>query len=239
MSLSLKNSIKRTEIMKYYELMVANPHLFSNKDAKLKLITDPFEIQAWQTKKQAELKKAGLPLEWADIGVILEDPYTIFLRDLVEFPNGERRGYLRSINQADLRGGQGVAVLPMLVDKIILLHQYRHATRGWHLEIPRGYGETDTTAEENAKKELEEEMGAQVESLEDLGIYHINTGIDAGVVRLFLAHLSRVGQPEDSEGIEGFKVLTLDEFEKMISNAEITDGFTLGAWAKAKLQGKI
>ena len=145
------------------------------------------------------------PLEWADLGIILDDPYTIFLRDLVEFPDGERRGYLRLINRADLHNGQGVAVLPLLGKKIVLLKdisschpQLALGDSAWDMVDPK------TSAEENAKKELEEEMGARVKTLEDLGDYHINTGIDAGVVRLFLAYLTSLGNPEDKEGIKEF-----------------------------------
>ena len=223
--------------MNYQELIKSHPHLFDNRNASLRIITNRNEINAWHSQKRSELEDKGRPLEWADIGVVLNDPYTVFIRDLVEFPNKERRGYLRSINQADLQGGQGIAVLPVLEGKIILLKQYRHATRQWHLEIPRGYGEPHTSAEENAKKEIEEEMGAIVERLIDLGDYHINTGIDAGVVKMFLAYLIKLGKPENGEGIEGFVEIDIKEFENMIANEKITDGFTISTWAKAKSKG--
>ena len=83
-----------------------------------------------------------MPTNWADIGVLLSDPYIIVLRDLVEFPNKEKNGYFRIINRADFNSSKSVVVMPFYDGKILLLRQYRHATRSWHLEIPRGFGES-------------------------------------------------------------------------------------------------
>jgi hypothetical protein len=78
--------------MDYYELIEKHPDLFRNQDARLVIITDREKIGAWQEQKRRELKKKGLPLDWAEIGVILDDPYILFIRDLVQFPDGSRRG---------------------------------------------------------------------------------------------------------------------------------------------------
>lgn len=225
--------------MNYDELINKTPSLFSNEKALLNIILDPKIIAEWEAKKVAELKQKGLPLEWAKLGVVLDDPYNIIVRDLVQFPDGDIRGYGRSIATASLRGGKGVVVLPEYEGKILLLHQYRHAMRQWHYEVPRGYGEPDILPVENAHKEVEEETGGKVSELVSLGEFYNNTGYESASVALFYAKLASIGTPEINEGIESFVWLTVKELEEWIANEKITDGFTIAAYTKAKLKGLI
>lgn len=225
--------------MNYDELINKTPSLFSNEKALINIILDPKIITEWEAKKAAELRQKGLPLEWAKIGVILDDPYNIIVRDLVQFPDGDMRGYGRSIATATLRGGRGVVIIPEYQGKIMLLHQYRHPTRQWHYEVPRGYGEPNTSADMNALKEIEEETGGSVEKLVSLGEFYNNTGYESASVALFYAKLASVGNANVNEGIESFVWLTVKELEEWIANEKITDGFTIAAYTKAKLKGLI
>lgn len=225
--------------MDYYSLVKSHVSLFDNNNALLNIVLAQKTISDWETKKEAELRLKGLPLEWAKIGVILDDPYNIIIRDLVKFPDGDLRGYGRSIATATLRGGRGVVVIPEYQGKIMLLHQYRHPTRQWHYEVPRGYGEPNTPADVNALKEIEEETGGKVEKLVSLGEFYNNTGWEAASVALFYAKLASVGDANLNEGIESFVWLTVQELEEWIANEKITDGFTIAAYTKAKLKGLI
>jgi ADP-ribose pyrophosphatase len=225
--------------MDYFSSVKSHSRLFDNENALLKIILDQKTISEWEAQKEAELKQKGLPLEWAKIGVILDDPYNIIVRDLVQFPSGDMRGYGRSIATASLRGGKGVVVLPEYEGKIMLLYQYRHATRQWHYEVPRGYGEPNIPAEENARLEIEDETGGEIEQLVSLGDFYNNTGYETAPVALFYAKLSSVGEANVNEGIESFFWLTVKELEEWIANEKITDGFTIAAYTKAKLKGLI
>lgn len=225
--------------MDYYSLVKSHVSLFDNNNALLNIVLAQKTISDWETKKEAELRLKGLPLEWAKIGVILDDPYNIIIRDLVKFPDGDLRGYGRSIATATLRGGRGVVVIPEYQGKIMLLHQYRHPTRQWHYEVPRGYGEPNTPADVNALKEIEEETGGKVEKLVSLGEFYNNTGWEAASVALFYAKLASVGDANLNEGIESFVWLTVQELEEWIADEKITDGFTIAAYTKAKLKGLI
>ena len=188
--------------MDYFSLVGSHPELFSNENALLKIIFDPKVISEWEVKKGSELMKTQLPLEWAKIGVVLDDQYNIIVRDLVLFPNGDMGGYGRSIATARLKGGKAVVVLPEYQGKILLLHQYRHPTRQWHYEVPRGYGEPNISAEENALKEIEEETGGKVSELVSFGEFYNNTGYEFASVELFYAKLDSVGAPEINEGMK-------------------------------------
>ena len=224
---------------KYDELIRDHPDLFSNENALFEIVLDPETINSWQQKKMAELNENGKPQSWAEIGVVLDDPYNIILRDLVRFPDGSVRGYGRSIATASLQGGHGVVVLPFYQGKVLLLHQYRHPTRQWHYEIPRGFAEPDTPAAVNARKEIEEETGGRVAEIVDLGSFHNNTGYEASAVSMFFAHMSLIGTPNRNEGIESFVCLSVAELETWISDGKITDGFTIAAYTKAKLKGLL
>lgn len=226
--------------MDYFYFLQKNKNLIKeSNNVPFKIIDKKQEIESWQSKKYKELIKSNLPSEWAQIGIVLDDPYLIIIRDLVEFPDGTRRGYLRLINRAYLQGNQGVAILPRLNNNFILLHQFRHATRSWNFEIPRGFGEIGLTSEQNARKEIDEEIGAEIIKIQDLGLYHNNTGLEAGEIKLFLADIKSVNYLEINEGISDIKSVTLEELEGMIASNIITDGFTIAAWSRAKLKKLI
>lgn len=223
----------------YFDLLIRYPHLFQNEKALIQIIDEQRTIQLWQDLRRKELAAKNLPSNWADIGIVFEDPYFFIIRDLVQFPNRRLNGYCRVLSNAYLSGGHGVVVLPEYEGKVMLLHQYRHPTRQWHYEVPRGYGELNTPAAENARKEVEEETGGTIAKLVNLGEFYNNTGFEGGAVSLFYAKLSSIGKPNEDEGIESFVWLTVKELEEWIANEKITDGFTIAAYTKAKLKGLI
>jgi ADP-ribose pyrophosphatase len=51
--------------------------------------------------------------------------------------------------------------------------------------------------------------------------------------------MASVGEMEIQEGIENPIWVSVPELEKMIADGEITDGFTIAAYTKAKLKGLI
>ncbi len=226
-------------IQEYLDFAKRHPSIFENDQAMLKIVTDPDSIDSWRESQRRELSHKNMPPEWADIGIILNDPYILVLRDLVEFPGGRKGSYFRVLNQADLRGGQGVVVLASMNNKYLLLHQYRHPTRSWSYEVPRGFGKPRVPAEQQAKNEVSEEIQGEITELVDLGIYHSNTGLEGNKVKLFYANLKSVGKPAEEEGIESYLWVSLAELEEMIASAKITDGFTIAAYTRAKLRGLL
>ena len=72
----------------YADFQTQHPELFINDTDpnSLTIILDENLIKQWQDEKRRELTLAGAPLEWADIGIVFRDPYTLIVRDLVRFP---------------------------------------------------------------------------------------------------------------------------------------------------------
>lgn len=221
---------------RYLSIEQRFPQLFKNSDELLKIIREKSVLQDWRTEK----KKLSNDTVATDIGVVFDDPYVVILRDLVEFPGGFRNGYIRLYNRAYLEGGAaGVVILPEMDGKLLLMHQFRHATRSWHWEIPRGFGEPGVLAEDQARAEIEEEISGEIAELKNLGLYFNNTGLEGNPIYLFLAKMSSVGEPKLKLGVDKFIWVSVAELEKMIADGEITDGFTIAAYTRAKLRGLI
>ncbi|NWG06127.1 MAG: NUDIX hydrolase [Chloroflexi bacterium] len=227
--------------MKTYETIKDSlPELFDNSNALIKIIGDKNEVSQWQEQRRLALQEIGGSEAWADIGLILDDPSLLVLRDLVEFPGGYRNGYIRIYNRAYLEGGAaGVVVLPEKDGKILLFQHYRHATRMRHWEIPRGFGKSGVSAKTHAITEVREEINGEVEEIFELGIVYNNTGLEGNPINLFLARMASVGEMQVEEGIENPMWVSVPELEKMIADGEITDGFTVAAYTRAKLNGLI
>jgi len=226
----------------YSRLMKSFPDLFANQAHPIKIILDSNEIEAWEEKRLQSLQEKSLPAEWADIGVICKDPYVIILRDLVEFPGGYRNGYIRLYNRAYMEGGAaGVVILPEKDGNLLLMHNFRHATRQLHWEFPRGFGEPGVSAEDQARAELKEEIGVGSNDVDliALGTLYNNTGLEGNPIDLFLAHISTSGILNEEIGTAELRWVSVSELEKMIADGGVTDGFTIAAYTRAKLKRLI
>lgn len=228
-----------TRLRKYMEIVDEHPELFENKgEGAIEIFTDPDRIQKEESKLKKELRETNLPESWADMGVLIDDPYFLVVRDLVKFPNGKMGGYMRFINREEsLEGCQAVAILPVYDGKVVVLRNFRHATRNWELEIPRGFGEKGISAEENARKELLEETGLNANKLIQIGVLHTDTAARSSSVSIFYAEVTESNAPrlETNEAISDKIFLTSAEFEDMIKKRKITDGFTISAYSMAKI----
>jgi len=128
----------------------------------------------------------------------------------------------------------GVAVLPIVDDKIGLLRIYRHAIQCYLWEIPRGFvepGEPDRSA---ALRELEEETGlacADID-LESLGIVAPEPGILAARAHLFVARRCRMVRPfsGDEFGHIEFRLFDPAQVLALHDAGEIQDSTTLLAY---------
>ncbi|MEU7428579.1 NUDIX hydrolase [Streptomyces sp. NPDC040750] len=166
--------------------------------------------------------------------VIYRDPWWMLLQDPVVHPDGRHDRYLRMLAP---QPEPGVAVLPLLDVNVVLIEHFRHATRAWHWEIPRGGGTAGLAGKDNAAKELREELGAAPRELIELGTLHPDTGLLAQSVGLYAARIDEVGTVERGEGIRRARTFTFTEAERMAGSGRITDSFTLAAIFRARQAG--
>lgn len=183
-----------------------------------------------------QLRRDGAPAEWATVGVVFRDQYLLLVRDAVRYSDGSVGTYIRELD-LDPRIA-GVAILPVWQEKVLLIRHFRHATRAWHLEIPRGFGSAED-AEQSARRELAEEIGASGVVLTSLGEMYPDTGIGNSRVALFYAAVVSYGSPESIEGINEVLPTSIAEFEQMIGQCHLDDGYLLAAYGRAKARGLI
>lgn len=167
-------------------------------------------------------------------GVVYEDPHLLLVKDAVRFRDGRVGGYLRLVHAA---GSAGAAVLAVCGGKIVLIRHFRHATRRWHWEIPRGFAEPGEPPSVTATRETLEELGIAPNEVRHLGDVHTDTGLTPAAVALYLTELPGLGVLEAAEGIDAVRLVTCTEYDDLVRAGELTDSFTLAAVQMARLHG--
>jgi ADP-ribose pyrophosphatase len=175
-------------------------------------------------------------------GILFEDSLHFVVRDVVKFPSGDTRAQMRIVGCTMTDGPSGVVALAWRDGKIHLREMFRHATRRWELETPRGQRETGCTAEEAAIQEVDEELGFKVERIEKIGEVSGDTAILASTLPVFWAELAP-GPPEDhpesSEAFGKIVVLAPQDLVERVRQGHIRDSYTLSAILLAQLAGKL
>jgi ADP-ribose pyrophosphatase len=222
----------------YLTLAASYPDLFHNPEgAAFEILLDQDDIGQAEQQAAARLRARGEPEAWAEVGIVYQDQYLYILRDAVRYVDQSMGTYIRALVSAG--GPVGVAIFPMRGDDVLLIRHFRHATRQWHLEVPRGGADGGPDMTDNARRELAEEIGADIGELISLGGFYPDTGMANGAVELFLARVTTYGIPEAIEGISQIVPTPLEELERLIATDEITDGFTLACYARAKTRKLI
>lgn len=223
-------------IQNFLKLAKTQCDLFENPSKEVvNILFEENEIDQVKQSKKEQLTQLGLDYKKAKIGVVYEDQYRYIINDPVQFPDGSFGTYLRVVCKHN-----GVLTLPIYEkDKILLIRHFRHGSRQWHFETTRGMGEEGVSGRDNAIKELEEEIGAQVSELISLGTIFIDPGILSDEMEIYLAHIESYGDPERMDGITEIIPVKVSEIEKMIANNIIADSFTIVAYTRAKLKGLI
>jgi ADP-ribose pyrophosphatase len=229
-------SSRAQRLASYQALREARVSALEGAADGLRIATDPGEIADIEEEVAARYASQGWLPEWAEVGVAYQDPFLRLLRDAVVFPDGRRAVHHRILSNTH---PSGAAVLPVHGKRVVLIHHFRHPSRCWHWEIPRGAIEPGQTAEVAAKSELEEEIGSRCESLVPLGLVHGASSLVSGAVALFLGHVDAIGAPQLSEAIAAVRTVEVAELESMIDCGEITDAYTLGAVLRARLKGLL
>jgi ADP-ribose pyrophosphatase len=188
------------------------------------------------------IDKREAPKIRAKTGVLIEDKLHFFVRDAVRFPSGEVRTQMRVIGCTMFDGPSGVVALASRDGRIYLREMFRHATRRWELETPRGQRESGFSGEEAARKEIDEELGFRVKRIEKIGDVSGDTAILASTLPIYWAELEAgplQDHPEKSEAFGKIISLTGPQLRERILKGYIRDGYTLAAIMFAQLGGKL
>jgi ADP-ribose pyrophosphatase len=122
--------------------------------------------------------------------------------DEVQLPNGERVQY------AYIERAPAVIVIPITPEgEMVMVRQYRHTVDEWCLEVPAGgtHDHPDASLEENARRELREEVGGTAAALREIGSFYPGNAFTDERCHVFLAtgvQLAKEPETEQSEAIE-------------------------------------
>lgn len=209
--------ISGTKFDNYFTLLDTYPitlgPLGNASQQEIEIIRDPVKMQEISTKTGRT------------VGIMAQDKYWIWLNDAVQFPGGQYGVYGRLIWQSSLTGTPGIAVLAIMPDgRIALNRNYRHATRSWEFELPRGCVEKNETPEAAAVREVKEETGLNVDKVYLLGKIAPDTGLTNTVANLYLANVvsQQDAQPENSEAIAGINSFSVNELKLGFVNGYLT-----------------
>ena len=151
--------------------------------------------------------------------------------------NGEMSPLVRRLT---VERGNSVAILVFnrSTQNLILISQFRYPTyqnnHGWMIEVIAGMVDPGETQEESARRELKEEIGANIESFEHIATFYPSPGGSSEQIYLYYSEVSGeqtkykktgglLASGEDIKAVE----LTLDEALAKIKTGEIMDAKTI------------
>jgi len=146
-------------------------------------------------------------------------------RDTLRTPDGRETKY-------DIIEHSGsVVIIP--VDEngnILLVRQYRHATRGDLLELPAGTLDGDEDPEVCAAREIREETGKAAEKLTKLGEFYLVPGYSTEFMVVYLATgLNNNPLDADDDEFLSVEAIPVAETIQMAERGEIPDAKSLAA----------
>ena len=212
----------REELQEYLSLLRCR-NLIHQPGDMLEVVEDPDMLEAYSKENHVRL------------GICYRSKWHIMVVDLVRNSAGRLFTYERLLKT---QTGSSVVVIPRHGEKLVLLHQYRHAMSGYQYCFPRGFAEAGISPLENARKEIREELNCGCDRVESLGTMVADSGICGEPVWICQCEIQAPAVDGIYESIASYIEVTDEELEKMIRDGMITDGFTLSAAARMKCCSK-
>lgn len=163
--------------------------------------------------------------------------------------NGEMTDVITRLN---FNRGDSVAILVHDADnaQLIMTEQFRYPAHkagdeGWLIELPAGSVERGETPENTVRREVTEEIGYRIDTIEHISTFFVSPGGTSERILLYYARVApdnqiAEGGGEASEG-EFIRVLHLPVAEAiaMCNDGRICDAKTILGIQWMQLQGKI
>jgi len=190
-------------------------------------------------------------IEITGIARIIANRFYCEVEYTVLFPPKEKDGEPGAGTYRVIRWNSGVesgaAVLSLTTHgRVVLTRMFRHASRSWKLEIPRGIRKPGESIQDCGLREASEESGISVtdrSQVFDLGKFDADSGILMASPSLIM--VTDVEVDEDltnrdlSEATMGNLLLTPQQLFAKLKTGEVNDGFTEAAMLRAIVHGHI
>lgn len=180
-------------------------------------------------------------LSWKKLGskTIFQNQWISLVDDKIVLPNGNKSqyAYLKLSNPV-------VVIVAIEKEEVYLIKNYRYPIDGYSWELPQGgVDEKNNDSQENAKKELREEIGLIASKWTNLGERYIDPGISQGKCAFFLAEEIVEKSERELDGNEEMSKpakFTFRQIKEMIIKGEITQQSTIvGLYLAAERLGLI
>lgn len=160
--------------------------------------------------------------------VVYQNNWMTVFEDDIEFPNGAKGiyGYVTRKN--------GVVVLVINPkNEVLIIKQFRYPIQNWEWGIPGGGVDKNEDPKAAVEREITEETGLKIESIEKIGQYYPLSSCSTELVFLFIAKVTdeklEVKQRLEDESISEMKFVSIAEALRMIDAGEMTDAYTCNA----------
>jgi ADP-ribose pyrophosphatase len=219
-------------LCRYFDLIQEFPESFGPlgkwQQGEIEVILNPELIRKIENQTRLRMISKGIQEadagKWSTVGIVAEDNYWIWVRDAVIFPSGVYGTYDRLMWKSGLNGVCGVTILPLLSTKKIVVNvNYRHATRSWEIELPRGQKKKGEAIEKAAARELKEETGYRISKCTYLGTIIPDSGTLMSQVPVLCGEVVHSGESTKkySEAIAHNPAFTKEELKQGFSRGYI------------------
>jgi ADP-ribose pyrophosphatase len=218
----------------YRDLMRQRPEWFRNNPlGGITILTSDADVERARNEAQQFRASRGMDTSDLRVGLLARDAYMTIVRDAVRFPDGSYGLYNRIIETSP------VAILPILSGRPVMVEVFRHGLRDWSLEFPRGGCDAGESLEDSARREVKEEIGANVVRMSSLGEFTPGGSSLSIRAQLFAAEIDAIGDFDVSEGVRCVRELDVSEIEDKIVSGTIIDGFSIALFTRARLSRLI
>jgi ADP-ribose pyrophosphatase len=220
--INVNDKLRETRIKEYLDLIKTNDNVGKTADHKsgeIEIVTDSELIKKIEDEMIAKGIKNGLTENQAkeaySVGIVSKDEYWYLLRDAVIFPSKTYGTYNRLIWKSSLERSPGrVGILPIFPNgRVVLIINYRHPTRSWELDLPRGVQYKGESIEQAACRQLQEETGLLVTSCSLLGEIAPDSSSLSVVMPIYLGKIGFSAKPKRNNSEAIFCVLTFSKEE--------------------------
>jgi ADP-ribose pyrophosphatase len=164
------------------------------------------------------------PWKTLDSHLVYQNRWTSVREDLAEMPNGQTTIY------GVVECNDCVGVLPFMdSDRVVMVRQYRYVFGENHRwEMPTGGVKASESLLEAARRELQEEVGYDAETLQHINTYYTSKSVMHEVAHLYIGRkLTRVQSiPDETEFLEVAE-FPFQRVLQMVLDCEIRDSMTV------------
>jgi ADP-ribose pyrophosphatase len=126
--------------------------------------------------------------------------------------------------------------------KLVLVRQYRHASRSIGLEVPGGLLDADDPDPASAAaRELKEETGYGGGEIQELGSFWPQPALLANRVHFFATRNAQQVSAQEQDAGEDIEIVLIDplEIEELVNSGQIQNAMTVIALGRARQAGVI